>query len=59
MKEVQKILGAERWYTAHEAAKYMRINYRTLLNLLHSGKIKHKMVGYQYRISQTELNKHL
>lgn len=59
MKEVHKILGTETWYTAHEAAKHMRINYRTLLNRLHNGKIKYKMVGYEYRISQTELKKHL
>ena len=59
MKEVHKILGFERWYTAHEAATYLRVNYRTLLNWIHNGKIKYKMVGYEYRISQTELKKHL
>ena len=59
MKEVHKILGIERWYTAHEAATYLRVNYRTLLNWLHNGKIKYKMVGYEYRISYTELKRHL
>jgi len=45
--------------TAHEAAKMLRINYRTFLNRIHSGKYKFTADGYQYKITLNQLKKYL
>lgn len=45
--------------TAHEAADMLRINYRTLLNRIHSGKYEFTADGYQYKITLNQLKKYL
>jgi|TARA_Y100000289_G_scaffold22967_1_gene22408 excisionase family DNA binding protein len=45
--------------TAREAADILRINYRTLLNRIHSGKYKFTADGYQYIITLYQLKKYL
>jgi len=46
--------------TAHEAADILRINYRTLLNRIHSGMYElFTADGYQYKITLYNLKKYL
>tara|TARA_R100001443_G_scaffold6700_3_gene15740 strand:- start:9048 stop:9257 length:210 start_codon:yes stop_codon:yes gene_type:complete len=45
--------------TAYEAADMLRINYRTLLNRIHSGKYEFTADGYQYKITLNQLKKYL
>ena len=45
--------------TAYEAADILRINYRTLLNRIHSGKYKFTADGYQYKITLNQIKKYL
>lgn len=49
----------EKFYTVQEVAQLLRVNERTILNLIERGEIKAVQVGNRYRISQEALDDYL
>ena len=47
----------EKWLTTEEAANYLRISSKTLLNLTSNGKIPHYKFGRRNRYLESELKK--
>jgi excisionase family DNA binding protein len=48
-----------KFYTVQEVADILRVNERTVLNLIAAGEIKATQVGRQYRISEEALNDYI
>jgi acetyl-CoA synthetase len=46
-------------YRVDEAAKILKVNFRTVYRLIKSGKIQAKKVGHQWRIPRGELEKYI
>lgn len=45
--------------TPYEVAKYLRVDYRTVYQLLHSGKLKGSKVGRVWRIRMEDVDRYL
>lgn len=45
--------------TPYEVAEYLRVDYRTVYHLLHSGKLQGVKVGRVWRIPESELTRFL
>lgn len=52
-------MSETKYYTPKEVAKLLRVNERTVLNLIAAGELKAHRVGRQYRISQEQLDEYL
>ncbi len=48
-----------KFYTVKEIAAILRVNERTVLNLIAAGDLKATQVGRQYRVSQEALDDYI
>ena len=46
-------------FTPQEVSKILKVGYRTVLDLIHLGKMDSIKIGRKFRITQTSLNKYL
>lgn len=53
------IVTTPKFYTVKEVAAILRVNERTVLNLIAAGDLKATQVGRQYRISQEALDDYI
>ncbi len=48
-----------KFYTVEEVAKILRVNERTVRNLIEAGELRATRVGRQYRISEEALQEYI
>ena len=49
----------EKYYTPEKISEMFEVSYRTILDLIHMGKLSAFKIGKQYRISKRELHKYI
>jgi excisionase family DNA binding protein len=52
-------MSTQKFYTVKEVAALLRVNERTVLNLIDRGELKANRVGSLWRISQEALDEYL
>lgn len=57
--EAQKILAFSEIMTTSEAMQYLRVSRKTLLKLVHEGKIPAQKVGKDFRYLKSEIDRFL
>jgi len=53
------MMSETKYYTIREVAKLLRVNPRTVENLILTGQLSATKVGRQWRISQSQLDQYL
>ncbi len=53
------MMSETKYYTIREVAKLLRVNPRTVENLILTGQLSATKVGRQWRISQSQLDEYL
>ena len=59
MKVDEKLNNKEKCYTPEEISALWHVSYRTILDLIHMGKLSAFKIGKQYRISDCDLHKYI
>lgn len=52
-------LGGEQVYTTHEVADILKLKWRTIMNLLHTGELKGAQIGRRWRIRESDVREFL
>ena len=55
----EKLNNEQKCYTPEKISEYFQVSYRTILDLIHMGKLSAFKIGKQYRISECDLHKYI
>ncbi len=53
--EIEKLLPEPAWLSMKDIARLLNCSYRTVQRLVHSGELRHTMVGRMPRITEEDL----